>query len=564
MTRLKFGQFLIQQGLINEESLNKAIKLQERSGEKLGTILIDMGIISETQTLNALAQHSKIPFIDLYHYDVKSDYVLLLPENYARRFKAIVLDKQNNIFIVGMADPDDVNAFDSIAKILRSPIRIAVISASALDLTIDRIYRRTQEITNFAQELSEEIVDGVDQSTDDLFDESIENEEQAPVVKLLNSLFRDAIQARASDIHIEPDEESLRIRFRIDGILHENILSDKRIVSALIQRLKLRANLDIAEKRIPQDGRFNFISKGQSFDVRVSTLPISHGEAVVMRLLNQSSTIADLDSLGIPAPIVRRLENIYTKPTGMLLVTGPTGSGKTTTLYSILNKLNMPERKILTVEDPVEYRISRINQVQVNPKIDLTFARVLRAMLRQDPDVIMVGEIRDNETAQIALRAAITGHFVLATLHTNDAITTAIRLIDMGLEGYMVAAAVKGIIGQRLIRTLCNNCTTTAKPNVSELMWLEDLKIDSNQTFKIGAGCSYCNYHGYVGRMGIHELLELDKDMLIALRNNDSERFVQVAMNSSHFKPLAKVAGEAVVNGLTSIAEAIRVIGQVG
>lgn len=560
--RIRLGELLLNAGVIDQETLDKAIDLQKKTGDKFGRIIVELGISEET-VLQLLADQLRLPFINLNHYELDSALIDLLPETYARRYRALVLGMQQNNVLIGMVDPQDINAVDAISKMIRKPIQLAVVSEIALLKIMDRVYRRSHEISNFARELSEEMLEGVIQEArDELFDEEQENELQSPVVKLLNSLFRDAVQARASDIHIEPAEKSLRIRFRVDGVLSESVLDDKRILSALVQRLKLRANLDIAEKRLPQDGRFNFKIKGKSFDVRVSTLPTANGEAVVMRLLDQSQHITDLSQLGIDPIIVKRIEAIYSKPHGMLLVTGPTGSGKTTTLYSILQRLNAPERKILTVEDPVEYRIERVNQVQVNAKIDLSFARVLRAMLRQDPDVILVGEIRDTETAQIAMRAAITGHLVLATLHTNDALTSAMRLIDMGCEGYMVAAAIKGIIGQRLIRKLCTNCSRTEKLDEHEAIWIETMGLSRDLPFKTAVGCGHCNFLGYNGRIGIYELLELNKEMLSALRENDSNRFVKAAIACGTYNPLPQAVLELVVNGETSVEEAIRVVGQ--
>lgn len=562
MKRILLGELLLKEGLITQEILDKAIELQKTTGDKLGHILVDIGAITEEEVLRFIAKQLNIAYVDLSRYEINKNLIHFLPEIYARRFRALILGEENGDLIVGMSDPQDINAFDALSKILQRPLKMVVVKELDLLKVFDRVYRHTQEITHFAHELSDEMLDEFKEQSDDLFDESQENEDQAPVVKLLNSLFRDAVQARASDIHIEPGEKSLHIRFRIDGILNEHILDEKRIVAALVQRLKLRAHLDIAEKRIPQDGRFNFKTKGKSFDVRVSTLPTTNGESVVMRLLDQSTHINDLSQLGIDPAIVKRVETIYTKPHGMLLVTGPTGSGKTTTLYSILQRINTPECKILTVEDPIEYRMERVNQVQVNPKIDLTFARVLRAMLRQDPDVIMVGEIRDAETSKIAMRAAITGHLVLATLHTNDAITSAMRLIDMGTEGYMVAAAVKGIIGQRLVRKLCDNCTEETKPEPYETIWLESMHVPTTLPFKKGKGCSSCNYCGYVGRIGVYELLEPNKDMLAALRYNDSNSFVKAALACETYTPLSQSVLELVKKGITSVTEAIRVVGQ--
>jgi MSHA biogenesis protein MshE len=562
MQRINLGNLLLQAGLIDQETIDKALEIQKKNGEKFGKILISMGVLTESELLNLLSQQLEIPVIDLNFFDINPDCTLLLEEIYARRFRCIVLENHENWLLIGMADPIDINAIDSLTKILKKFIKTAIVSEEALLRVLDRVYRRTQEISNFAKELSGEMVDDSILFQDDLFNELPEQGKQAPVVKLLNSIFYDAVQARASDIHIEPDETVLRIRFRIDGILNESILEDKRIVSALIQRLKLRARLDIAEHRIPQDGRFNFKIYGQSYDVRVSTIPTEHGEAVVMRLLQQSAPVTDLSKLGIDPKLEERIKEIYSKPYGMLLVTGPTGSGKTTTLYSILARLNTSERKIITVEDPVEYRMSRINQVQVNTKIDLSFARILRAILRQDPDIILVGEIRDSETAQIAMRAAVTGHMVLATLHTNDAITSALRLIDMGTEGYMVAAAVKAIIGQRLVRTLCKVCIKDHTPNIQESAWLKYMKLDSTLSYKNSKGCSHCGYRGYVGRKGIYEMLELNSKMLNALRLNNTQLFTKAALDDKSFHPLANSVLNLVQSGETSIEEAMRIAGQ--
>lgn len=560
MRHLKLGELLIKEGIIHQDNLDKAIQLQKETGEKLGQTLINMGVIKETQLLEFLAHQLEIPFIDLSFYDIDLTLVPLLPETYARRYRALILARVEGQLLVGMADPLDINAFDVISNLIKQPLKLAVVSEHALLTVLDRVYRRTEEISHFARELSSDIVEE-DEGLDDLFDESTDDE-RAPVVKLLNSLFRDAVQARASDIHIEPDEKVLRIRFRVDGVLTESILDDRRIVGALIQRLKLRAHLDISEHRLPQDGRFHFTAQNRSFDVRLSTMPTANGESVVMRLLDQSTPVNQLNQLGIPDDMVSRIEMIYNKPYGMLLLTGPTGSGKTTTLYSILGRLNTAERKIITVEDPVEYHIPRVTQVQINDKIELTFARVLRAILRQDPDVIMVGEIRDAETARIAMRAAVTGHFVLATLHTNDALSSAIRLIDMGTEGYMVASAVKAIMGQRLVRLLCRACLKKDTPDPSQTIWLQSMGVDLSIDFKIGAGCSHCNYRGYKGRIGVYELLELNPEMLDALRLNNASKFAQAVLACTSYRPLSDEVIALIKKGETSIAEAIRVVGQ--
>lgn len=562
MKRIRLGDLLLKENITDQATLDKASERQKKTGEKFGRILIEMGVLKEEELLKLLSQQLGVQYINLRNFELDLGLINSLPEIYARRYRALVLGRENGNLLVGMADPLDINAFDSISRMLKKPIKMAVVSEPALLDVIDRVYQRGQEISHFAEELSSEMVEELEGEYDELFNEEAETEETAPVVKLLNSLFHDAVQARASDIHIEPDEKSLRIRFRVDGILNENVIDNKKILSALVQRLKLRAHLDIAEKRVPQDGRFNFTIKRKSFDVRLSTMPTANGEAVVMRLLDQSTPVQDLQELGLSADMVKRIEAIYHRPYGMLLVTGPTGSGKTTTLYSILERLNTPQRKIITVEDPVEYRIGRVSQVQINPLINLTFARVLRSILRQDPDVIMVGEIRDAETARIAMRAAVTGHFVLATLHTNDALSSAMRLIDMGAEGYMVAAAIKGILGQRLVRAICENCAEEHTPDATELVWIESMGVDPNLTFMMGMGCAHCNYSGYVGRQGVYELLEMSLEMLEALRRGDAAAFAKAVSLQKSYLPLSKQVTELVISGKTSISEAIRVIGQ--
>ncbi|MGB6136267.1 MAG: GspE/PulE family protein, partial [Shewanella sp.] len=403
-------------------------------------------------------------------------------------------------------------------------------------------------------------------AADDMFDlngltEGVSDNETT-VVKLLQSIFEDAVQMRASDIHIEPGEKVLRIRQRIDGQLHENTLGEVNIAAALVLRLKLMAGLDISEKRMPQDGRFHMEIKGHKIDVRMSTMPIYHGESVVMRLLDQTTGLRTLDETGMPPHIVARIRKQIKRPHGMLLVTGPTGSGKTTTLYGILSELNTPDRKIITVEDPVEYQLPRINQVQVNHKIGLNFSNVLRTTLRQDPDIIMVGEMRDQETVEIGLRGALTGHFVLSTLHTNDAVTSALRLLDMGAASYLVASALRVIIAQRLVRRVCQNCAVAYQPNASERSWLESVtqKDMTTATFKVGSGCQTCNGSGYRGRIGIFEILELDENMIDAMRTGNPQDFARAALRSPNFVPLAHSAMEYLFQGTTTLEEVAKLV----
>lgn len=560
--KIRLGELLVNNQLITQEQLDTAITKQQHYGGKIGRILVELGYVDEATLFDFLAQHLNIPFIDLKHYALNADIIRKLPEVLARRFRAIALSEDEECFTVGMVDPQDLFAVDEIERVLKKPIKLALVREQSLLETIDMIYRRTEEIAGFAEELSEEL----GEHDFDLAQLSVGlAAADVPVVKLLQSLFDDAVQVNASDIHIEPDENVLRIRQRIDGVLYENVMKEKRIAPALTLRLKLMAGLNISEKRLPQDGRFSLKIKGRNYDVRLSTLPIQFGESVVMRLLNQSGNLLKLDQIGMPADLLERLKKVIQLPNGMLLVTGPTGSGKTTTLYSSLATLNSPENKIITVEDPVEYRISRINQVQVNPKVDLTFARVLRSILRQDPDIVMVGEIRDHETASIALRASMTGHLVLATMHTNDAISSTVRLIDMGAESYLVATALRAVISQRLVRRVCTSCNKPYPLTPQERAWVittgGEKAVDAN--YQMGAGCSHCNGTGYSGQHAIFELLDMNLQLSDALRRNDTSEFTRLAKVAPGFIPLNVAGLELAMKGTTSIQEVLRVAGSI-
>jgi MSHA biogenesis protein MshE len=388
--------------------------------------------------------------------------------------------------------------------------------------------------------------------------------EEAPVVKLLQSVFDDATQVRASDIHIEPQAERLQIRFRIDGVLHLQTEADIKIAPSLALRLKLMSDLDISEKRLPQDGRFAVKVKQQQIDVRISSMPTQFGESIVMRLLNQGGGTLKLDSIGMPPAMLKKFRSILQRPNGLVLVTGPTGSGKTTTLYGALAELNSMERKLITVEDPVEYRLPGINQVQVNEKIELSFARVLRSALRQDPDVILVGEMRDQETAQIGMRAALTGHLVLSTLHTNDAVSTPVRLLDMGVPRYMVATSLQAVLAQRLVRVICESCAEPIKPKPNESEWLKFELGDTvdARRYLHGRGCSHCNGTGYRGRTGVYEMLEMTEAVADAANHHDPGHFMKIAHSEMGGHTLRRHAVALVIAGKTTISEAMRISNQ--
>ncbi|EKO3628651.1 type II/IV secretion system protein [Vibrio metschnikovii] len=551
--RKRLGDLLVEEGIITEQQVQQALAAQKQTGSKLGATLIELGFVTEQQMLSFLSQQLFIPLIDLNRAHVDIDAVQILPEVHARRLRALVMSKQGNLLRVVMSDPADLFAQESLLNQLSDyQFEFAIAPEKQLVEAFDRYYRRTKEIASFAERLQAE------HQENDAFDYAISGEEteDVTVVKLINSLFEDAIQVGASDIHIEPDANILRIRQRIDGVLHETLLNEVNIASALVLRLKLMANLDISEKRLPQDGRFNIRAKGQSVDIRLSTMPVQYGESVVMRLLNQTSGVRKLEESGLPEDLLLRLRKQLKRSYGMILVTGPTGSGKTTTLYGALSELNEAGKKILTAEDPVEYRIPRLNQVQVNPKIGLDFSTLLRTFLRQDPDIILVGEMRDQETVEIGLRASLTGHLVLSTLHTNDAIDSALRLIDMGAPGYLVASAVRAVVAQRLIRKVCPDCKTEETLDDARQQWLNvRFPNQVSATFVRGRGCQSCNLTGYRGRIGVFEMLELEAHMMDALRSNDAVGFAEAARASAGYKPLLASAMDLALQGIVSLDE---------
>lgn len=556
--KIRIGDLLVENKIISQVQLDAALADQKKSGRKLGQILVENGYLREESLLTFLSQQLKIPFVELAHYKFEPQVIKLIPEIHARRFRAIALKDKGDSILVGMSDPTNIFAFDELARAVRRPLELAVVREQELLDALDRVYRQSEQISGFAEQLSEELKESdfdVDQlaAGADLTD--------APVVKLLHSLFQDAVTMKASDIHIEPDDALLRIRQRIDGVLHEQVLNEKRIAPALVQRLKLMANLDISEKRLPQDGRFSIRVAEKNIDVRMSTMPLQAGEAVVMRLLDQSEGVRDLEQLGMPTALMTRFKNAIQRPHGLVLVTGPTGSGKTSTLYSALKLLNEPEVKIITVEDPVEYRLSRINQVQVNAQIGLTFARVLRTTLRQDPDIVLVGEMRDQETAEIGLRAAMTGHLVLSTLHTNDAISTVSRLLDMGAQGFLLAASLHAVVAQRLVRRICAQCSVedTLTPLAQAWVNMKAGRAGASTGYRRGAGCHGCNNTGYKGRVGVYELLEMNSPLAQALTRGDGVAFAEIAKKSAGYRPLDLVALDYAAAHLTTVAEAIRV-----
>ena len=557
----QIGTALINRGYLTQAKLAEALAEQKRSGRILGRVLIESNYVTEEQMARVIADQQGLTFVDLRRFEVVPEVVQVLTEVQARRFKALVLEDRGDSYLVGLADPSNLRAQDELAALVGRPLYIAVIASDQFSKTADRIYRKTDQLDEYANEAKRELEreSGVVDLSQLQF--SIDDVD-APVVKFLQTVFEEAAQMRASDIHIEPEETKLTVRFRIDGQLHEQVQTDLRIASALMVRLKLMASLDISEKRLPQDGGISIRVANQRIDVRLSTIPTLFGESAVMRLLIQSQGLRQLESSGMPEDILRRFKKIIQAPHGIVLVTGPTGSGKTTTLYGALGVVNQRNIKIITVEDPVEYRIGGINQVQVNEKIELTFARLLRSFLRQDPDILLVGEIRDQETAQIAARAAMTGHLVLSSLHTNDAASTPGRLLDMGIPGFIIGSTLLGVVSQRLLRVICHDCSAPYQPSTDEMAWVnhhfgaEVQKIN----FRKGTGCSRCNSTGFSGRVGVYELLEMTSALATIIHQGDPAAVETAARASLGKKSLAHNALNLVAKGETTIAEAMTVV----
>jgi len=553
---MRLGEILVAQKLVSQEQLRLALEEQKRSGRRLGRVFIDLGLSTEEKIAQALARQLSLRYVDLKSHGFNRAVVAKLPETAARRFRAVALEERGASLVVGMADPTDLFAFDELTRILKRDVEPAVVAEAGLLQALDQVYRRTEEISGLAKELEQDL--GGDKMVDFGALGATLGAEDAPVVKLLQSIFEDAMQVGASDIHVEPQEDRLRIRFRIDGDLHVQTESDARVAAALALRLKLMSGLDISEKRLPQDGRFNVLARGNAVDVRISTMPTQHGESVVMRLLNRSSGLLALEHLGMPAPMLARFREILGRVSGTVIVTGPTGSGKTTTLYAALNELNTPARKIITVEDPIEYQVAGLNQIQVNEKIELSFAAVLRSVLRQDPDVILVGEMRDTETAQIGLRAAITGHMVLSTLHTRDAANAPARMLDMGVPPFMVASALQAVIGQRLVRFVCEGCAQDHTPSAQEARFAEAMHL-SGGGYKRGKGCGHCNGTGYKGRGGVYEMLEMTPRLTQAIARQDVGAFEAVAREEMGGHTFVQHGAALAAAGRTTLSEVMRI-----
>ncbi len=551
-SNLKLEELLLYYGKITKKQLDKALKNQKTSGKKLEEVLVTKGYVTNADIIEVLELQLGIPHVDLDKITIESDIVTKIPEAIARRYELIAIDKKEDLLVVAMADPLNIFAIDDIRIYTDYEIQPVISTRDSILKNIDRYYRK-ESAENMVKEFTESYETGVLHEPED--DELIEVT-LAPIVKLINSIIKQAIEIKASDIHIEPYAKDIRVRYRIDGDLQEIMKLSRNSLSAIVTRIKIMGRMDIAEKRIPQDGRVESKISDREIDMRISTIPTVYGEKIVIRLLDRSNFMFSKEQLGFTEENLKFFNRILGQPHGMILVTGPTGSGKSTTLYAVLKELNKIEKNIITIEDPVEYKLEGVNQVQINPKAGLTFANGLRAFLRQDPDIIMIGEIRDLETAEIAIRAAITGHLLLSTLHTNDSASAVMRLIDMGIEPYMVSSAVIGVVSQRLIKELCSNCKIAYKATSLEKSIL-GLDAEDDVILYKSKGCNMCN-NGYKGRRAFHEIMVIDEEIRQLI---DIKASIDKLRNCAIKKGMVTLLESSVnlaLNGITTVEEILK------
>jgi len=556
------GQILLDQGMVSREQLEKAIQMHQRTGGHLGRILVELGAVTEQQLAQALAVQWGLAWVDLSTVEIDPDVVKVIPQHLAQRHKVLAIEKSRKRLKMAVADPLNVLALDDVRLVTGLEIEPVVAAEADIVAAISRHYSTTVDLDEAMRAAVGSDLEVAEERTEELSVEKLRTlTEEAPVVRLVNLIISQAIADGASDIHIEPHRRTLHCRYRIDGVLHDVMTPPKAVQHAMVSRIKIMANMDIAERRIPQDGRIHVVIEGREYDLRVSTLPTVFGEKVVMRILDQSSTRLGLGKLGFTAVALETWEQLVSKPYGMVLVTGPTGSGKTTTLYSTLNKINTTDKNIITIEDPVEYQLARVNQVQVNMKAGLTFANGLRSFLRQDPDIIMVGEIRDRETAEIAIQASLTGHLVLSTVHTNDAPSATTRLIDMGIEPFLISSSLIGVLAQRLARTICSHCKESYVPPVEALHRLGLQPEEGEEiVFYRGRGCDRCKGSGYKGRIGIFELMVMSDTLRDLILKGASAAEIREAAIAEGMKTLREDGILKVLEGMTTVDELLRVV----
>jgi len=559
------GDLLVSEGLVTREQVARAMEIQHQSGGLLGRILVEMGALSDAQLARSLAQQWGLPYTDLPESEIASDVAQLIPTYLAQRHGVIAISRNGDRLVVAMSDPSNVAAIDDVR--LLTGLEVDIVIASNDDLT-----RAQARLYGIAADVEEVLKQSGQAAEPDLIPEigPLENVsldrlrtlgEQAPIVRIVDQIFLQAVRAGASDIHIEPQHKDMVVRFRIDGLLADIMTPPKALQQALTSRIKILASMDIAERRLPQDGHIHLRIEGREHDLRVSTLPTVLGEKCVVRILDQSSTRVSLTRIGLPDDVLAKWESLVSKPYGMIIVTGPTGSGKTTTLYTSLSRINTPERNVVSVEDPVEYQIPRVNQVQVNVRAGLTFASGLRSILRQDPDVVLIGEVRDRETAEIAIQASMTGHLVLTTLHTNDSAGAVTRLTDMGIERFLITSSLIGVLAQRLVRVICPHCKEAYTPPAAALRRL-DLDPEQERTIKLyrGRGCDFCRGTGYRGRTGAFELITMSDHLRSLILSGASTDEIRSAAHVEGMRTLRQDGIEKVLSGVTTIEELLRVV----
>jgi type IV pilus assembly protein PilB len=558
--RKKLGEILVEGGLLTQKQLEEALPFQKKSNLKLGQFLVREGIVSESQIVDLVSNQLRLEQYRPDKYTIDVDLANLLPADIAHKYQAAPLQKNGLLLTIAMMDPLDINGLDAIEVYTNCEVEAIICTEQHLNQLLNSLYGSYAGIGGVLEDMEEMEIDKTAEKspvTEDVEVSSLQGmAEEAPVVRLVNSILSQGVREGASDIHVSPEKESVQVRFRVDGRLHEVPAPPKSMFLPIISRLKILANMDIAVSRIPQDGRFTVKMKNKDINIRASTIPSIYGENMVLRLLDTSNSIYSLERLGMNEKDRHKLERMIAKPYGMILSTGPTGSGKSTSLYSILKKINQPDINIITVEDPVEYRIEKIRQVQLNRKAGMTFASGLRSILRQDPDVIMVGEIRDSETANIAVQAALTGHRVLSTLHTNDAPGAITRFVDMGVEPFLVASVMIVAFAQRLVRTVCPSCKAPYKPPAEALKFW-GLDNVQNANFQQGQGCFNCMHTGYKGRSGVYEVMLIDdlvKDLI--LQRASAHEIARAAAEAGSYNTLKENAAEKVTQGITSLEEA--------
>ncbi len=555
------SEILLESGKVSKDKLDKVLTMQLNNTEGLGRRLVDLGLVSEVVLLETLSEYLDIPFVSLKDFPQQTIVLENLSEKFMRQYKFVPLSLNENVLTIALSDPYDIYACDAVRMATNYEVKINLAREEEILDAVGKMFNTdTTSMGRIVEDIGKNGKDDLSIDDEGDVDHLKDLASEAPVIRLVNLLITRAIEMRASDIHLEPFEGDFKVRYRIDGVLHDMEAPPRRLQAAVISRLKIMAKLNIAERRLPQDGRIKLRVLGKEIDFRVSTLPTMFGESVVLRILDRESVALDLEKLGFPDYDLTKFRDLINRPYGIILVTGPTGSGKTTTLYAALNEINSPEKKIITVEDPIEYQLGGVNQVQVKAGIGLSFSNILRSILRQDPDVIMIGEIRDAETAEIAIHSALTGHLVFSTLHTNDAAGAVTRLLEMGMENYLISSSLLGIMAQRLVRVICPDCKEIYTPEmgVMEEMGVSQSEVKENPIFK-GAGCEKCSHTGFRGRKGIYELLLMNDNIRELILEKAPSNVIKEKGRSQGMQTLREAGWHKVKEGISTISEVLRV-----